>query len=468
MSTAYGPGSQDDSTEAPAGGQGPRPDDRYEAPAPDRDAAAPYPPPDWHAATPPPPPGWQAANPAPGWHGATTQPPAWHAATPPPPPPPPPGWYGYGYGSQPWPGGPGYSGPGVPAGRPRRRRRGVAIAAGIAAAALAAGGTAWATAGTTTLSTAQIASQTDPGLVDVISTLGYQHGTAEGTGMVLTSDGEVLTNNHVVAGATSIEVRDVGNGRTYSARVVGYSDSDDVAVLQLSSASGLSTVKLGNSSSVRVGQQVVAIGNAEGKDGTPSVVTGTVTQLGAAITASDDTSGNSEQLTDMIQSNAGIEPGDSGGPLLNASGEVIGMDTAASTSNSGVGTTAAETTEAFSIPINKALSIAEQIEDGASSTTVHIGATAFLGVEVASATTGGQLGGGVTIEGTVAGTAAADAGLTAGDTITSIDGHDVTSSSDLQATVQLYHPGNKVTVGWQDQYGQAHSTTVTLTQGPTG
>jgi S1-C subfamily serine protease len=344
----------------------------------------------------------------------------------------------------------------------------MAIAAGIAAAALAAGGTAWATAGTTTLSTAQIASQTDPGLVDVISTLGYQHGTAEGTGMVLTSDGEVLTNNHVVAGATSIEVRDVGNGRTYSARVVGYSDSDDVAVLQLSSASGLSTVKLGNSSSVRVGQQVVAIGNAEGKDGTPSVVTGTVTQLGAAITASDDTSGNSEQLTDMIQSNAGIEPGDSGGPLLNASGEVIGMDTAASTSNSGVGTTAAETTEAFSIPINKALSIAEQIEDGASSTTVHIGATAFLGVEVASATTGGQLGGGVTIEGTVAGTAAADAGLTAGDTITSIDGHDVTSSSDLEATVQLYHPGNKVTVGWQDQYGQAHSSTVTLTQGPTG
>jgi len=458
MSTAYGPDSQDDSTQAPAGGQGPWPDDRYEAPAPDRGAAAPYPPPEWHAATPAPPQGWQAANPPPGWH----------AATPPPPPPPPPGWYGYGYGSQPWPVGAGYSGPGGPAGRPRRRRRGVAIAAGIAAAALAAGGTAWATAGTTTLSAAQIASQTDPGLVDVISTLGYQHGNAEGTGMVLTSDGEVLTNNHVVAGATSIQVRDVGNGRTYSAKVVGYSDSDDVAVLQLTSASGLSTVKLGNSSSVRVGQQVVAIGNAEGKDGTPSVVTGTVTQLGAAITASDDTSGNSEQLTDMIQSNASIEPGDSGGPLLNASGEVIGMDTAASTSNSAVGTTAAETTEAFSIPINKALSVAEQIEAGASSTTVHIGATAFLGVEVTSAATGGQLGGGVTIEGTVAGTAAADADLMVGDTITSIDGHDVTSSSDLQATIQLYHPGNKVTVGWQDQYGQAHSSTVTLTQGPTG
>jgi S1-C subfamily serine protease len=201
------------------------------------------------------------------------------------------------------------------------------------------------------------------------------------------------------------------------------------------------------------------------------VVTGTVTQLGAAITASDDGSGNSEQLTDMIQSNASIEPGDSGGPLLNASGQVIGMDTAASTSNSPVGTTAAETTEAFSIPINKALSIADQIEAGTSSTTVHIGASGFLGVEVSATTPGGGLGQpstGVTIEGTVQGAAAADAGLTAGDTITSIDGHNVTSSSDLQATIQLYHPGDKVTVGWQDQSGQTHNTTVTLTQGPTG
>jgi S1-C subfamily serine protease len=460
MSTAYGPDSQNDNAQIPAEGREPRSDDPSGAQPPPDGTGAAYPPEGWRTATPPPP----------GWH---TEPPAgWHAATPPPPPPPPPppGWYGY--SGQPWPGGLGYAGPGAPDGRPRRRRRRrVAIAAGIAAAALAAGGTAWATAGATTLTAAQIASQTDPGLVDVISTLGYQHGTAEGTGMVLTSGGEVLTNNHVVAGATSIQVRDVGNGKTYSAKVVGYSDSDDVAVLQLSGASGLSTVKLGNSGSVRVGQQVVAIGNAEGKDGTPSVVTGTVTQLGATITASEDGSGNSEQLTDMIQSNAGIEPGDSGGPLLNASGQVIGMDTAASTSNLPVGTTAAETTEAFSIPINKALSIADQIEAGDSSTTVHIGATAFLGVEVPGTASGGyngEGGVGVTIEGTVSGTAAAEAGLTVGDTITSIDGHGVTSSSDLEATMQLYHPGDKVTVGWQDQYGQARSTTVTLTQGPTG
>lgn len=406
-----------------------------------------------------------------------TSAPAWYGAVPPPPPPPPPplppGWYGYaGAGS---PGGPGYGGPGVPDDPARRRhRRRVGIAAGVAAAAIAAGGAAWATSGPTTLSTAQIVSQTDPGLVDVISTLGYEHGTAEGTGMVLTSNGEVLTNNHVVAGATSVSVRDVGNGRTYAATVVGYSDRDDVAVLQLTGASGLTTVKTGNSNSVAVGQQVVALGNAEGKDGTPSVATGTVTALGATITASDEGSGNTEQLSDMIQTNAGIEPGDSGGPLVNSSGAIIGMDTAASTSSGQIGTTADVTTEAFSIPINRALSIADEIEAGQASATVHIGATAFLGVEVSATSSGGYYGGygqadsGVTIEGTVPGTAAAAAGLTAGDTIISVGGQAITSSSDLQSVIEGYHPGDKVTVGWEDQSGQSHSTSVTLTQGPTG
>jgi S1-C subfamily serine protease len=344
----------------------------------------------------------------------------------------------------------------------------------VAAAAIAAGGTAWATSGTTTLSTAQIVSQTDPGLVDVISTLGYQHGTAEGTGMVLTSNGEVLTNNHVVAGATSIQVRDIGNDRTYAAKVVGYSDKNDVAVLQLTAASGLTTVKTGDSDSVQVGQKIVAIGNAEGKDGTPSVATGTVTGLGATITASDSASGTSEQLSGMIETNAGIEPGDSGGPLVSSSGAIVGMNTAASTAGSQVGTTADVTTQAFSIPINKALSIADQIEAGQSSATVHIGATAFLGVEVSSTGSGGNFGGsgqassGVTIVGAVSGTAAAAAGLTDGDAIISVGGHTVTSDSDLQSVIEGYHPGDKVTVVWQDELGQTHSSAVTLTQGPTG
>jgi len=343
----------------------------------------------------------------------------------------------------------------------------VAIASGIAAVALTVGGTAWAISGPTTLTAAQIASQTDPALVDIVTTLGYQHGSAAGTGMVLTPNGEVLTNNHVVEGATSIKVRDVGNGRTYTAAVVGYSETSDVAVLQLSGASGLRTVQTGDSGSVAVGQHVVALGNAEGKNSTPSVATGTVTALGATVTAADQGSGTTEQLTGMIRTNAGIQPGDSGGPLVNASGRVVGMNTAASSPHSlPIGTTAADTTAAFSIPINKALSIAHQIEAGESSSTVHIGATAFLGVQVSSSAFNG--GTGVTIVGAVPGAAAANAGLGAGDVILSISGHSVNSGSDLQSVIASHRPGDKVTVVWQDQSGQTHSSVVSLSQGPTG
>jgi len=389
---------------------------------------------------------------------------ATYGAMPPPPPPPPAFWPG-GYGS--------HAGPAHAAGGPRRRRRrrlGLTAAVGLAAAGLAAGGTAWATAGSSTLTTAQIASQTNPGLVDVISTLGYQHGTAEGTGMVLTSNGEVLTNNHVVAGATSITVRDIGNGRTYTARVAGYSDSNDVAVLRLVGASGLATVKIGNSGSAAVGQNVVALGNADGRDSTPSVATGKITGLGDSVAAQDQGAGTVEHLTGMIRTDANIQPGDSGGPLVNDKGAVIGMDTAASSGNSGgFGTTAATTTTAFSIPINRAIAIASQITAGQASATVHIGATAFLGVQVASSDGQfGQTGSGVPVAGVVSGTAAAAAGLSAGDSVQSVGGQQVVSGSDLQTVMQHHHPGDKVSLTWSDAVSQTHTATVTLTEGPIG
>ena len=228
----------------------------------------------------------------------------------------------------------------------RRVRRGMAFgAAGLAIAATAVGSYAAVQSGgsaaghattssNTTLTTAQIAAKVDPGLVDVISTLGDQSATAEGTGIVLTSTGEVLTNNHVIDGATSVKVVDIGNGKTYTATVVGYDKTKDVAVLKLQNASGLQTAPLGDSSSVAVGQNVTALGNAEGKGGTPAVATGQVTALGQSITASDEgSSTNSEQLTGMIQSNVPIQPGDSGGSLVSSSGQVVGMDTAASSAS---------------------------------------------------------------------------------------------------------------------------------------
>ena len=258
------------------------------------------------------------------------------------------GWSGGGghWSGGNWSGG-NWSGGEPPSPRHRGLRRGLAFGvAGVALAAAAAvgsydavqangSGTSHATtSASTVLSTSQIAAKVSPGLVDVVSTLGDENGQAAGTGMVLTSNGEVLTNNHVIDGATSISVTDIGNGHTYKATVVGYDKTKDIAVLQLQNASGLQTVTFGDSSTVTVGQQVVAIGNAEGKGGQPSVVTGSVTALNQSITASDEGSAsNSEQLSGLIQTNAPIQPGDSGGPLVNSAGQVIGIDTAASTSS---------------------------------------------------------------------------------------------------------------------------------------
>lgn len=303
-----------------------------------------------------------------------------------------------------------------------------------------------------------LAAKVDPGVVDVTTRLGYQNGEAAGTGMVLTPSGEVLTNNHVVAGATSISVTDVGNGRTYSATVVGTDRADDIAVLQLQGASGLRTVAIGDSSTLAVGQAVTAIGNAGGVGGTPSVSTGSVTGLDQTITASDQSNGNSEQLTGLIQTDAPLEPGDSGGPLVNSSGQVVGIDSAASSGfqfQSG-------SSQGFAIPINQAITVARQIEAGQGSSTVHIGPAAFLGVEVQ----GESFATGAAVVGVEPGSPAAQAGLAAGDTIVSLGNQTVDSPNTLTALMQRHHPGDRVTLGWVDQSGQHHSATIQLASGP--
>jgi len=376
----------------------------------------------------------------------------------------------FGPGDPGGPGGPpGYGGGEGPGNPTRRFRRGLLVAGLAGAAALAAFwglSAAGVTSGSKVLTTSQIATQTDPGLVDINTTLGYQQARAAGTGMVLTSSGEVLTNNHVINGATSITARDIGNGRTYQAKVVGYDHGHDVAVLQLQGASGLQTVNLGDSGSASSGQKVVALGNALGKGGTPAVATGHIASLGASITASDEGAGTSEQLTGLIHHNAGIQPGDSGGPLVNTAGQVIGINTAASQGTQFQG----QQTQAFAIPINQAKSIADQIEAGTSSTTVHIGPTGLLGVQIMSADSaaanGIQTGAGATVAGVVAGTPAAGAGLTRGDVIVSVDGQSVSSPEQLQTALGQHHPGDSVTIGWQDQTGQTQSASVVLANGP--
>jgi S1-C subfamily serine protease len=343
----------------------------------------------------------------------------------------------------------------------------------------------------TELSAAQIAARVDPGVVDVTSTLGYQDATAKGTGIVLTSNGEILTNNHVINGATSVSVTDIGNGQTYKATVVGYDESKDIAVLQLTGASGLTVATTGDSSTVNTGDAVVALGNAGGTGGTPAVAAGDVTALNQAITASDESSGTSEQLTGLIETNADIQAGDSGGPLVNAHGDIIGIDTAASSNyqfggsgGNGFGGSggygyggsgssgSGSTTQGYAIPINTALAIAKQIDSGQASSAVHIGATAFLGIEIGSSGSGSsgfggqQTTSGVPVAGTQSGTPAAAAGIAAGDTITALDGKSVTSGTDITDILIGHHPGDKVSITWTDTEGQSQTATVTLAAGP--
>jgi S1-C subfamily serine protease len=330
-------------------------------------------------------------------------------------------------------------------------------------------------ASATVLTTQQIADRVSPALVDVTSTLGYQNATAKGTGIVLTSNGEVLTNNHVVSGSTSVSVRDIGNGKTYKATVVGYDASADVAVLQLQGASGLTSASTGDSSALGVANTVVALGNAGGTDGTPSVAAGTVTALNQSITASDEASGTSEQLSGLVQTDADIQAGDSGGALVNNHAQVVGMNTAASSGYSfsggyGQSQSNQQQVQGYAIPINTALSIARQIESGQGSSTVHIGATAFLGVEVGGSSSDngyGQQVSGVMIQGAESGTPAARAGLTAGDVITSVAGQSVDSQTSISSVLVGYHPGEKISIAWTDTSGQSHTATVTLASGPT-
>jgi S1-C subfamily serine protease len=302
------------------------------------------------------------------------------------------------------------------------------------------------------------------GIVVVDTTLGYEGGRAEGTGMVLTSNGEVLTNNHVIDGATSVRVVIPQTGRSYSVTVLGYDISADTALLKLRGASGVQTVTTGNSSSVRTGQTVRAVGNAGGT-GVLTTVRGTVTGVGKTITASDD-QGGSETLNGLIETNAALHPGDSGGPLLDGSGHVIGMNTATSRPGGGFFYTSS-TSDSYSIPIAKALTIVKQIEVGQASPTVHIGATAFLGVDVTSADSGaGYPTQGAVIAGVVSGSPADRAGLMQGDEITGVASHAVTSPNTLRSLLLQRKPGDRVRLTWIDSLGSVQHATVTLAAGP--
>lgn len=473
---------------------------------------------------------------------------------------PPPSGYGYqggGYGPPPGGGG-GYGGGGYGGGGygmppgyggPPRRRRGVAtLITYVAVAALAAtagglvvsfvdtgnsqpgassgagnnggfnfpgvnngsGGNSSAGANISSATVQKVRSAVLPGLVVIDSSLGDQGNDvgAAGTGMIISKSGLVLTNNHVIDQTTGLTGTVAATGAKYQARWLGYDKTTDIAVIQLENAANLRTVPLGDSSTVKLGDDVVAMGNAGGA-GEIQTVTGTITGLDQTITASDEGSGAApERLTDMLQTNADIVQGDSGGPISSTTGKVIGMDTAASTgtfSNSG--------SVGFAIPINRALSIADEIIAGKGSSQVQIGPTGFVGVLVAANSGGGQstqtspqaqlqqqeqadqqeggaggipatgcvqtgssppglpssiapVSSGTLVLGAICDGPAASAGVTPGDVITSVAGKKVSSPASLTTILQGVRSGTAVSITWITPSNQTVNHTVTVAAAP--
>jgi S1-C subfamily serine protease len=308
----------------------------------------------------------------------------------------------------------------------------------------------------TAVNASDATAQVDQGLVLVNSDISYQGATGAGTGIVVSPNGVVLTNNHVVEGATQITATSIANGTAYPATVIGYDRKHDIAVLQLQGASGLPTAPLDTSSPVAVGDPVTAVGNALGHGLRRSP--GAVTAVDQTITAGDELA-SPEQLNGLIQTSANLIPGDSGGPLVNGNGQVIGIDTAAS---GNYRLSHRRGAEGFAIPIGTALSIASQIQSGASSGSVHVGNTAMLGVGVKSNAQG------VAVVQVLRGSPAAQAGIVPGDMITGFAGNTVSSDTALTDLLDQQYPGNTVPVSWVDQSGQQHGGNVTLAAGPVG
>ena len=268
-------------------------------------------------------------------------------------------------------------------------------------------------------------------------------GAGAGTGVVLSADGEVLTNAHVVDGATTIYVTLAGESQSRTATLVGADAAADLALLRIDDASGLPTATLGSSSSLAVGDDVVAIGNALALRGGPTVTRGIVSALDRSLDTGSGT------MTGLVQTDASISSGNSGGPLVNAVGEVIGINTAVAASGGG---TAAENI-GFAIAIDRALPVIERLRSGTEASD-----PGYLGVTLVDPGDGSR---GAVLSSVAGGSPADDAGLRVGDLVTAVDGTAVDGAASLVAAVQVHAPGDAVVVAYSRD-GEEREATVTL------
>lgn len=300
-----------------------------------------------------------------------------------------------------------------------------------------------------------------PGVVDVQSTLGYKSQIGSGTGILLSAAGEILTNNHVIRGATTVTVADVDNGQIYPVTVVGYDTAHDVAVLKIKGTHPpLKKLTLGSSTGLKVGQPVTAFGNAGAGGLDLTRGTGNVLALGVSVTAKND-DGSFEPLSNLIVTNALTLGGESGGPLLDSRGRVVGMSTAAFDAyRLPSGKTGSV---AFAIPITEALSIAHAILSGRETRTSHIGPTPLLGIDVLTAASKGK---GAPVNIVFPGSPAAKAGVQAGDRILSLAGKNVSSLATLQRALIHNAPKDVVSIVWLDRAGKTRRGSAKLGTGP--
>jgi S1-C subfamily serine protease len=306
-------------------------------------------------------------------------------------------------------------------------------------------------------------------------------GRAAGTGMIISRDGDIMTNNHVVRGADTVAVTIRGRG-THPAAVIGTDPAADIAVLKVSGLSGLPGVRFGNSSHIAVGDPVLAIGNALGLGGSPTVSQGIISATGRSITAADQTGSNPEKLHGLLQTDAPIAPGNSGGPLVDAAGAVIGMDTAAASAGTGGASLG------FAIPANTIRVIAGQITAHKDLPGLVFGRRPFLGVEIVSSSQAAKAASpfgafgpfgpgaaatsphgthGVVVAAVDPGSPAARARITSGDVITAIDRHATPTTAALSRQVAAHKPGQVVSVTVSTQNG-SRTVHVRLGQGPIG
>jgi S1-C subfamily serine protease len=345
------------------------------------------------------------------------------------------------------------------------------------------------------LSSQAIYARIEPSVVDVTSTLRYDNETASGTGFIVDSRAAlVITNNHVIRDATSVTVTLPATNQTYVAHIIGVDETADIAVLQVT-APGLVQAPIGDSAVIENGAAVVSFGNQAGAGGSPAVAPGVISGIGRTIQASDNASGFTETLHNMLQTTARIEPGDSGGPLADSAGAVIGVDTAAGTGSAATG---------YAIPINTAMAAERQIRAGSPASGITLGVRGFIGVinppvaasslpaqearehvhaapgagtapplvcaatEADARVTGAvaPARAGALVVGVLCGTGAAAAGLASGDVITAANGQHISSPGALTAVIGDCQPGTMVAVTWVNPAGRTRTSAIRVDTAP--